>query len=350
MKRVILVAMAAVLSGCTGTAVVLQEDAESFAEVVDAAVDATRAYYDQQGQQRFDYLIEFLAARPSCNVESPLLILTTEGRCLTDEEKLRRRDCRDDATAHSDCAVLLRVQSVAASPQITQPRQTTISLLRAVASYQRALSRVLKDETYDTAADLRDLESRLDELKNKIDELAGDDTSTEDSDEQLGKQINAVGTIVDLVRTAIEDNADFKALRVLVLDRGPAIDAALEELLSTYERVDQPYSELLARREIERNRRAYNDTPVHERGQLSFDERETLIRAIYEPELARLNAAAKPDTIAAGLRGLIRSHRKLQQGFKGDLTPAQRARIAQENQKQVEAAFRSMLSIVKLFT
>lgn len=350
-------------SGCTGQAVVIQQDTADVAGLIDESVTATREYYRVLGQKQFDFLVEFIAARPSCGVESPLLLLTAEGRCLTDAEKLLRRDCMVDASL-PDCLPLLAVREVPVSPDVTQPRQTTVTLLATLASYQRALAKILADRTYDIAADFADVISRLGELCNQVTELtaiaAGDDEprtgscdaldvrAITDKDAALGQQVAATGALLDLVRRANEDRADFEALRTIVAGKGPAVDAALESLLSTYEQVDAPFADLLARREIERRRRAYNDLSVDERGLLPQEERERLVRGIYEPDLARLPAVSQPDAVAAGLRGLIRSHEKLEESFRGNPTPAQRRRAAAENQQQIKAAFQSMLSIVRI--
>ncbi len=356
--------LAAFSFGCTGASVVVQQDTSDVAGLIDESVSATRDYYRDLGQQQFDFLVEFIAARPSCGVESPLLLLTAEDRCLTDAEKLLRRQCLADANL-PECLPLLAAREVPVSPDVTQPRQTTVTLLATLASYQRALGRVLGDPAYDTAADFSDVVSRLDELCNQVAELAAvaageDETGTRscdtldakairDKDAALGQQIAAAGALLDLVRRANEDRADFEALRRIVAEKGPAVDAALDSLLASYEQVDAPFADLLARREIERKRREYNDMTPEARSALPQEARERLVREIYEPELARLQAASQPDALAAGLRGLIRSHRKLEASFRGNLTELQRRRAAAENQQQVKAAFQSMLSIVKLF-
>jgi len=350
--------------GCTGASVVVQQDTGDITGLIDESVTATREYYRDLGQRQFDFLVEFIAARPSCGAESPLLVLTTEDRCLTDAEKLLRRECLADANL-PECLPLLAAREVPVPPDVTLPRQTTVTLLAALASYQRALARVLGDPTYDTAGDFADVVSRLGELCNQVVELAaiasGEDRAQAgscdtldvraitDEDAALGQQATAAGALLDLVRQANEDRADFKALRTIVAEKGPAVDAALESLLASYERVDAPFADLLARREIERKRRAYNDMTPEARGALSQEARERLVREIYEPELARLQAASEPDALAAGLRGLIRSHRKLEASFRGDVTESQRRRAAAENQQQVRAAFQAMLSIVRLF-
>jgi hypothetical protein len=350
--------------GCTGQAVVVQQDTSDVVGLIDESVTATREYYRDLGQKQFDVLVEFIAARPSCGVESPLLLVPAEDRCLTDDEKLLRRDCMADAST-PECLRLPAVREVPASPDVTQPRQTTVTLLATLASYQRALARVLNDPTYDSAGDFADVVSRLGELCNQIAELAAiaggdgeapggscdalDVRAITDKDTALGQQAAAASTLLDLVRRANEDRADYAALSGIVAEKGPAVDAALESLLSTYEQVDAPFADLLARREIERKRREYNDMSADERSALPQEARERLVREIYEPELARLQAVSQPDAIAAGLRGLIRSHQKLEESFRGNLTESQRKRAAAENQQQVRAAFQSMLSIVKLF-
>ena len=349
--------------GCTGQAVVVRQDTADVTGLIDESVTAAREYYRDVGQQQFDVLVEFIAARPSCGVESPLLLLTAEDRCLTDDEKLLRRDCLADSSL-PDCLPLLAARELPVSPDVTQPRQTTVTLLGTLASYQRALSGILDDPAYDTAADFADVVSRLGELCKQLSELAaiaaGDAEARADSCEALdvkaiteknaalGQQVAATGALLDLVRQASEDRADFEALRATVADKGPAVDAALEELLATYEQVDVPFSNLLARREIERRRREYNDMSVDVRSALSQESRERLVREIFEPELARLQSASQPDPLAAGLRGVLRSHRKLEESFRGNLTAAQRKRAAAENQQQIKAAFQSMLSIIKL--
>lgn len=349
MKKSILSLFVAGLFGCTGTAVVLQEDTEDVGELIEATVDSMRVYYAEQGQQKFDFIINFMAARPSCAAESPLLLLTETSQCLTDEQKLRRRACMENQAAHANCDALLAAQRAVVSPQITQPRQMTVSLINAVASYQRALAKVLRDENYDTAADLQDLRSRLLELNNRVRELGGEEPEEESEDEELDLQIGAIGAIVDLIASSNEDTADFNALRSIVVDRGPAIDAALESLLSTYERIDRPLTDLFARSITERSRNIYNDMTVAEREAMDFEERAEFLRAIYEAEFLRQNAAARPDAIATGLRGLIRSHKQLQKGFSGDLTSEQRRRIAEENRRQLKAVFESMRKIIDLF-
>jgi hypothetical protein len=354
---------AAISFGCTGQAVVVRQDTADVAGLIDESLTAAREYYRDLGQKQFDFLVEFIAARPSCGVESPLLLLTTEDRCLTDDEKLLRRDCLADSSL-PDCLPLLAAREVPVSPDVTQPRQTTVTLLGTLASYQRALSKVLDDPTYDTAGDFADVVSRLGELCRQLSELAAiaagdtepqagscdalDVKAITDRNAALGQQVEAAGALLDLLRQANEDRTDYEALRATVADKGPAVDAALETLLATYEQVDVPFSTLLARREIERRRRQYNDLSVDARSALPQEARERLVREIYEPELARLQSASQPDPLAAGLRGVLRSHRKLEESFRGNLTAAQRKRAAAENQQQIKAAFQSMLSIVKL--
>lgn len=350
MRLAIVVAVMMSLFGCNGTALVLEEDTEPVSELIDQSINAVRTFYANQGQQRLDFLIEFLAARPSCGVESPLLILATESRCLTNIEKVRLRECRSDAGAHTDCVNLLKVQSVSVSSQLTQSRQTTVTLIGVVASYQQVLSKVLQDKKLDTTTELNGLQSRLKELHNRVNELRGDNSSTDESSQELEKQIEVIGELVNLIRDADEKSTDFEKLKAVVLNKGPTIDLALEKLLTTYEKVDKPFSDLLARREIEHSRQVYNDLDPSQREQLSNKEREQRIRAIYEPEMKRLNLAASPDALAVGLQGMIKSHKKLQEGFKGDLTDDQRRRIAKENQDQLKAVFKTMFNIVKLFT
>ena len=271
---------AAISFGCTGQAVVVRQDTADVAGLIDESVTAAREYYRDLGQRQFDFLVEFIAARPSCGVESPLLLLTTEDRCLTDDEKLLRRDCLADASL-PDCLPLLAAREVPVSPDVTQPRQTTVTLLGTLASYQRALSKVLDDPTYDTAGDFADVVSRLGELCKQLSELAAiasgdtepqagscdalDVKAITDRNAALGQQVEAAGALLDLLRQANEDRTDYEALRATVADKGPAVDAALETLLATYEQVDVPFSTLLARREIERRRRQYNDLSVDAR-------------------------------------------------------------------------------------
>lgn len=346
----LLIAGAMSLLGCTGTAVVLKEDTRTFTELVDESMAATRAYYMQQSRQRLDVLVDFLAARPSCGVESPLLILTAESRCLTDAEKLQRRDCNENPNAHANCQTLKDAKQVTVSSRLAQPRQTTLSLIGIVSRYQYSLSLVLEDEEFDTAADLKKHWSSLKELQNRIEQLRGDKASSAASrNKELEQQLKAVGAMIDLARDAHQQSAGYKELKALMLTEGPMIEQALEHLLATYEKVDKPFTELLARREIERNRREYNNLGAQRRAQLSFKKRQQLIRAIYQAELERQSLAERPDALAAGLRGLLESHRKLQEGFKGNLTEAQRKRIARENREQIKAALRAMVGIAKLF-
>lgn len=349
-RLTILTAVCLAAGACTASAVVLQEDAESVSELIDASVTATRKYYEHQGEMRFNYTVGFLAARPSCAAESPLLIKTSDGNCLSSAEKKIRLECKADSSFHADCDSLLQVQPLKISPQRSQSRQTIISLIAAIAAYQRTLARVLKDETFNTAVDLNNLRSRLNELSNKVRALRSDETSTEETDEELAMQVAVIGALVDLLQRADQDLADFAALETIVSQNGPAIGMALEALLKNYEKVDKPFADLLARQEIERKRVSYNRMSEDERNELEYEEREYLIRDILEPELIRLKSAARPDPLAAGLRGVIRSHKKLQRGFSGDLTTAQKKRIAEESQQQLKAAFSAMFSIVKLFT
>jgi hypothetical protein len=339
------------LLGCTGTAVVLKEDTRTFTDLVDESMTATRAYYMQQSRQRLDVLVDFLAARPSCGVESPLLILTAESRCLTDAEKLQRRDCDKNPNAHANCWTLTeKVREVTISSRLAQPRQTTLSLIGIVSMYQYSLSKVLEDQEFDTAAELKKHWSSLKELKNRIKQLQGDKASPGESrTKELAQQLDAVGALIDLVRDAHQQAAGYAELKALVFNKGPMIERTLEDLLETYEKVDKPFSDLLARREIERDRREYNNLGAQQRARLSFKKRQQLVRAIYQADLDRRSLAERPDALAAGLRGLLESHRKLQEGFKGNLTEAQRKRIARENREQIKAALRAMVGIAKLF-
>ncbi|MCH9695238.1 MAG: hypothetical protein K0U72_12080 [Gammaproteobacteria bacterium] len=347
MKAFFVPVLLAGLAGCSSTAEVLKEDSEAVVKLIDASLTTTRHYYDNLGQQQFDYMIEFLAARPSCNAESPLLYKADESRCLTSDEKLLWRDCQ--ASEADACTEWKKIRPASFSPQANQRRQTMVSLIATVANYQQALANILEDETFDTASDLKDLNSRLNELKNQIDELKGDTSAEDEAKEELEKQLGAVGTLIDLVRNAEQDQADFAKLKKLVTTKAPAVDVALESLLSSYEKVDKPMSDNFARRRTEITRNTYNRMPLDERLELSQEEREDILRGIYEPESQRLSNASRPDSLAAGLRGLIRSHKTLQAGFAGNLTKEQRARIAKKNKQQVKAAFKAMLNIVKLF-
>lgn len=338
------------LWGCTGTTAVLKEDTQALTEQIDQSMAATRTFYAQLGRQRLDYLIEFLAARPSCTVESRLLILPRESRCMTQAERLRWRDCGGNPKSHGDCQILLAAQEVIVSPQLTQPRQTTLTLMGVVTSYLQMMLEALQDETFDTAADLKELQSRLGTLRDRISKLRGDSASTKQSDQELDEQLDAVGKLMDLIRNADQAAANFTKLKRLVLERGPAVNRALRRLLETYEQADKPFFDLMARHEIERARREYNDLGPQSRGQLTTEIREQRIRAVYEPELRRLEQAALPDALAVGLRGLIESHEALQKAFQGNLTPEQRRRAAREVRRQLKVAFKTMIGVVKLFT
>jgi len=350
MRLIIAIPAVMILCGCTGTAVVLKEDTQAVDELIDQSMEETRSFYGKLGRQRLDYLIGFMAARPSCAAESPLLILPAQSRCLTGTEKMRWRECGGDPAAHRDCKTLLTAQQVIVSPQLAQPRQTTLNLIGVIASYQQAMMNVLQDEEFDTKAELKNLQSRLGSQQKRIDKLRSDESSTQETRKELDKQIDAIGTLTDLIRDAHQQASDFAKLKTLILNNGPAIDQALERLLETYEKADKPFSDLLARQEIERARREYNSLGPERRAELTTEMREQRIRAIYEPELLRLALTAGPDALAVGLRGLIASHKALQEGFKGNLTSEQRKRIAKEAQHQLKAAFKAMLNVVKLFT
>lgn len=349
MRPVIIPTILVFLAGCTGTQTVLKQDTDDLNEVISTTTDAMRAYYAKQGQDRFDFVINFVAERPSCGGSSSLVVLLQESRCLTSDERRRRLDCREDRNAHDDCGVLLdSTLVVRIAPELTQPRQTTITLIKVVASYQRALGRILRDDTFDTAAEINDLQSRLEELNEKVSEFLEKEASEIGSDE-LNQQVTAVGALLDILRGMEQEQADFEALRGVITAKGPAVDAALQTLLRTYVTVDLPESRRLERSMLERIQRAYSDMTVEERAELTFEERVLRLRAIHEPELARINAAATPDALAKALRGLIKGHKQLQEAFKGNLTKEQRQRIADENSKQLKATFQSILNIVKLF-
>jgi len=338
------------LWGCTGTTSVLKEDTQALTEQIDQSMAETRAFYEQQGRQRLDYLIGFLAARPSCTVESRLLILPRESRCMTQTERLRWRDCGSDPNSHGDCGILLTAREVIVSPRLTQPRQTTLTLMGAVSSYLQTMLEILQDDTSNTATELKSLQSRLGTLRDRVNKLRDDSASTEKSDQELDKQLDAIGNLVDLVRNADHQARDFTKLKQLVLEQGPAVNRALQRLLETYEKADKPLFDLMARHEIERARREYNDLGPESRAQLTTEIREQRIRAVYEPELRRLEQAALPDALAVGLRGLIASHEALQEAFKGNLTREQRQRAVQEVRRQLKVAFKTMAEVVKLFT
>lgn len=349
MRPILISTILLLLAGCTGTQTVLKEDADDLNEMIGTTTDAMRAYYAKQGQDRFDFLINFIAERPSCGGSSSLVISLRDSRCLTDDELRTRMDCPDDPPEQSECDHLVNSTIVVRiAPELTQPRQTTITLIRVVASYQRALGKILKDETFDTAAEINDMQSRLEELNERVSEFLDEDADEIGSDE-LSQQITAVGALLDILRGIQQDRNDFEALKRLISAKGPAVDEALRALLRTYVSVDLPESRRLERSLLERTQRAYSDMTPDARAELPFDERVRRLRAIHEPELARINAAATPDALAKAMRGLIKGHKQLQEGFKGNLSKEQRQRIAEVNRKQLKETFRSILNIVKLF-
>ena len=361
MRASFLLSFCTVLFGCGGgTAVILQEDSQELVELAQDALTSARTFYMEQALARYDYLIEFLAARPSCKAVSPLLLHATEDRCLSDDEITRRRDCEADVSdASNECDVLRRTTEVVVSIRSTQPRQTTLSLITIVAAYQNTLAKILEDEAFDTAADLSALNSRIGELKNQLEELksifddSGSATSSSgnsaDTNTELEGQIAAVGAIGDLIRSAEADKKDIQALKKTILTNGPKIDSTLESLLATYEQVDRPFADLLERRAIESARNKYNRMSTEKRAKMSNTARAAQLKSIYNTEFERLTRASSPDPLAEAIRGLIVSHKNLQEGFRGNLTPEQKRRIAKENREQLKATFKSILNVVKVF-
>jgi len=350
--------------GCTGQQVILQEDTEEFVDVAQETIQAVRTFYDDQARARYEFMIEFLAERPSCRAASFVYLHPdkSQDRCLNDAERTKLRDCRNDPAPDTQCQILKKSSRITISPRSAQPSQTTISLLAIVAAYQRTLGKILEDETFDTTADLKSLKSRLDELNNQIDELKAvfdggsastnaDDSSddTQSGDSALNEQFEAVGALIDILRNAGADQADYEALRKVVVEQGPKLDQALESLLARYEQVDQQFGALLTRRAEERSRRDYNDLEESGRARLTKEQRQGRLKEIYDAEFERIRIAAAPNPLAEGLRGLIANHKSLQEAFKGNLTPEQRQRIAKQNRNQLKAVFKSVLGIVKVF-
>jgi hypothetical protein len=335
--------------GCTGRAMVLKEDSGEFNDLVENSIYETRQYYMQQGVRRLDFLIGFIADRPSCGADSTLLFLLAEDRCLSGNERALYIECSVDANAHPDCKKLTGVLEISLERTV-QPRQSALTLLGVVARYQEALAALLADDGHDTASELKAIQTQLTKLQDALASRKGGASSVLGQGKELKQQVSAIRSLVGLIQGLVQNQKDFEALREIVLDTGPQIDQQLSDLLSTYQKVDKPFDDLLARSEIERNRMEYNRLKTEGRAKLSRTQREKRLNKIFSLQLARWNAMTRPDALAVGLQGVIESHQALQEGFKGNLTAEQKRRIAEKNRELLKAAFQSMLEIVKIFS
>jgi hypothetical protein len=335
------------LNGCA-TAVVLKEDAGAVSLATKAAVAETRSFYATLGERRLDYLISVAATGKNCRYGFPIVLLPDDTqvlgwRCLTgDEGKLRLTCLADPANAAcegEDAQALLKASQFSLS---SVQQSAAIALVDAIADYQILMAKIVADPKLDTKAELTALQDRANTLKGVFDALAGNPTSRID----LSKEIDAISTLVDLVRQANEDRRDLVALRALMSSQGIAFEQNLGALAARYAALDFPTMLLFDEVQLGQDIKRLNARLP----QLDEAARVKAMRALATAEAALEARKVAPKPLAQAFTALLTAHATLREAVvDGNLTEDQRRRRADVALRQMRAWFEAIRSVIAVF-
>lgn len=345
-KTVICMLMIIQLSGCSGHHAIFKKDTEELNRQIDSTLQATHAFYRKLEQQKINFLIDFMASHPACTIEPDLHILLTEYRCLSKQEIQQLARCRNNSKPQTQCQTLSTTVSFPLIPGKNRSRHTTISLLGLVTSYQHALSKVLIDRTYDISPELKIIRRGLQALgKQTLNSTTP--ASLANRPAKSDKPLQAVNALSNMMVNTHTQQQRFKDVQTLVIEKGPAIEQALQDILDTYVNSDRNISILYELQLIQKSRQEYNRLSLSQRLAMGTQQRKLIIRRYYQQAREQYRQEQQVDAISLGLRELINSQKQLRAGFKGTLTNSQRQRIAGENQAQLKAMLKSIFDIVK---
>lgn len=343
-----LLAGSAVLVACGGTAAVMKEEAAALSSSTTATIVGSRAFYAKLGTTRQDYLLIWVAKDPNCRLENPIYLLPLRDekagfRCLTENEAATRRAC----VTQPPGAACPPGGVSAALPQLQRftpgdiEKSSALELVGLMAEYQALLAQIVVDSKFDATAKLTALQERINSIGTMINTVGASVAPLE-----FKAQIGAVGKLTNLVRTAIVDHNDLKALRRLM---GGAealeFEAALSALELRYKSIDEPLYFALNRYLVDLEQRQYNENS----SSFTSEQRLARLRAWAERKSASNSAAAAPDILAPAFATLRKSHQELREAVVNEnYTEAQRRKIAQKNLSQLKDWFQAIAGLISV--
>lgn len=334
------------LTACA-TSVVLKQDSAKVSESTKATVIEARKFYAQLSERRIDYLISVLATGTNCRYGFPAVLLADDTeiygwRCLTGEEHRQRLTCLDSLSS-AGCNTS-QAQILVAAPEFplsSLEQSAALALVDTMADYQILLARILADPQIDAKAELTALQGRANALKAVLDSLSGESSAGFD----FSKEIGALGTLIDLIRKANEDNRDLAALRVLMDQDGVEFEHNLIALAARHRALDAPSLLLFDEMQLSREMGRLNSRLPN----LDEAARIKAMRAQASAELALETRRTAPNPIAQAFDALLTSHATLRTAVvEGRLTDDQRRRRADVALTQLKAWFDAIRSVINL--
>ncbi|VAW73545.1 hypothetical protein MNBD_GAMMA12-2189 [hydrothermal vent metagenome] len=348
MRIVMVLSFTLLLSGCSGKGQVLKEDADTFSILLEETMIVTRDFYARLGKVKLDLFVHFMATRVHCDPDAQVFIIRSQNRCLSDNEIKKRLACKKSVRAHSNCKVLLSAKSFEVAKNFMQPRQSLVTLIGVLVSYQDILSKLLVDKKYDSKKQLEKLSDKLLGLRKKLSKYR-EKKLTKIDEEALTAKLTAIGNFADLVRSINRNKRIVSNIREVLKKQAPLIEQSFQSLLSRYVKRDRPILNGIIRQKTTRARGRYRRLSSQQRKSLLYDRRRQMISEIYEGDWIRLEQSSQPDVLAVSLQVLVVSHQKLVNAFNGNLTNEQKKRAAKINRRYLVSIIRSMSKIVKAF-
>jgi hypothetical protein len=240
-------------------------------------------------------------------------------------------------------------------------------LIRVLVDYQQLLASALESRSFDTTADLKALEVRVDGLRCRLHSLRSinlnefeecpplDQTLQLDPGKQLDMQIQAAGSLLDIIRQAADAQGRTQVL-VEALE-SPKHSEDLERALSAVKGrlvlVPGVLSRVAREKEVAEAYRRYreeyrdcrgteNDAPKCEA------KRQSAFLDVMHMQAERNLASEQLDPLGVAIDSLVAQHRRLRECLVSDeCTDSQRQAIAKESRRQIYAALTASVSLAR---
>lgn len=349
------VASLVVLTGC-GKQIVLREDAAALSSEMAKVTLESQKFYQDLAKARSNFLLRTLAEGEHCQFE-PRIVMVVENnraRCMTDAE-------RDGVQPLPSGAHRIQADLLA------EPMQPALRYVAVLGEFQAIVAKIVEDPEFDATTELTAILDKACSLNERLQALGarGTDkcTATPASADGGGAaagtpvfadEVKALAALIDLVRASREARQDMNKLQTAYTQHGGVVSDAIKGVLRHYSQLDLQFAGLLSQRvEVAKNR-ALNEQlaalPRLANGSLDVSKRYALLATRYADLESYVHQTRVPDPLTASLEGLLKAHETFQGALlEGNLTAAQRKRIAESNFTQLKQWIGVVRTIVGVF-
>lgn len=373
-RAALLASWACALTGCA-TATVQRDAAIDLVARGDRAVEASRAYYVSLSTQRQQLIRAVYVANPGCPLGDTLLLrrsvseetlaaIPTEHAACRD---VFRRDNGQQSICATQDALRCRTAITEDAPQLADalgrewrlgdgggpPVGAALDLIRVINRYVDALGRIAaRDESPQTSA------ARLDELLLRMNvvycriEATTANASSKDCqpkadgslpegvarlklDADVGAAVQATSNLFEFVRTLRDDLRAARDIGATLEARGAGFESDLQRLIIDVENKRKAWLSFYSAELLEMIRDEWRQRAV----MLDAAERGVIVDR-YQTARDGLQATlTRPADAARLLERLREAHGELRALYRGETTPAQRARIEQLTRRRLAEGF-----------